>query len=157
MRILVIFTIILLAMIMSGCLSLLEPDIGAFAEQTVYDLNRYLKGNLDENQLIDTYVHLTDLATSSDAEYYGSMLLNLFSNSASEVELISYGETSVKSPQELQQPPSWVEKIYTLNLLLKTNTAKTSDSFAMLIINGKPYLLTVYASGSSIVCYPKIP
>lgn len=138
---------------LTGCLSLFEPDVGEFSEKVVKNINDYLKNNVDANYLTAYYVHINEPATTTDALYYCNKLLDFFDKNASEISLISYGDTGLKS-FELKQPPSWVEKVYVLNLLMKTANGLQPNSCPMLLIDGKPYLLTVYASGTEIVSYP---
>ncbi len=145
--------IVVLVFILSGCLSLLEPNVGQFSEQIVKAINDYLKNNIDSDYFIERYVHVNESATTADAIFYGNKLLDFFGQNASEVSLVSYGDTGLKS-FELNQPPSWVEKVYTLNLLMKAGGKVRTDSCPMLLIEGKPFLLTVYASGTQIVAYP---
>ncbi|HEY8541218.1 MAG TPA: hypothetical protein VIL29_02470, partial [Pseudothermotoga sp.] len=138
---------------LTGCLSLFEPNVGEFSERIVKDINDYLKNNVDANYLTAYYVYINEPATTTDALCYCSKLLDFFDENASEISLVSYGDTGLKS-FELKQPPSWVEKVYVLNLLMKNGEKVQTGSCPMLLIDGKPYLLTVYASGTEIVSYP---
>lgn len=145
--------VVIVVFILTGCLSLLEPNVGKFSEEIVKAINDYLKNDIGSDYLITKYVYICEPATTTDAFYYGNKLLEFFSESASEISLISYGDTGLKSLR-LEQPPSCVEKVYILSLLMKTDQKMRSGACPMLLIEGKPYLLTVYASGTEIISYP---
>ncbi|MGJ8454074.1 hypothetical protein ACSFC1_02070 [Pseudothermotoga sp. U03pept] len=137
---------------LSACLSLLEPNIGDLSEKLVKDLNDYLQGQITSETFIERFVHIGVPATITDARFFGSKFLSFFDENASEVSLVSYGDSGLKS--YLENPPRWVEKVYVLSLLLKTDEKVLTHSCPMLLIEGKPYLMTVYASGTQIVSYP---
>lgn len=144
------FVVLIVVFILSGCLSLLEPNIAKFSEKIVRDINDYLQKNVDVDYLVSHYVHITEPATYTDARYFGKKLIDDLTDSASNISLISFGDSGLKS-FELKQPPQWVEKVYILSLMVdRTRTI----SCPMLLIEGKPYLLTVYASGTDIISYP---
>jgi len=138
--------------LLSACLSLLEPNIGGFSENLVKNLNDYLKGRISLETFIEKFVHIGDSATTTDARFFGNNFLSFFDENASQVSLVSYGDSGLKS--YLENPPRWVEKVYVLSLLLKTDEKALPYSCPMLLIQGKPYFMTVYASGTQIVSYP---
>lgn len=153
MRKMLYLLVVIVVLTLTGCLSLLEPNVEKFSEEIVKAINDYLKNDIGKDYLITKYVHMSEPATTTDAFYYGSKLLELFSENASEISLVSYGDTGLKSLR-LEQPPSWVEKVYILSLLMKTDQKMQSGTCPMLLIEGKPYLLTVYASGTEVISYP---
>ncbi len=147
--------VIIVVLALGGCLSLFEPNVGKFSEEIVKDINDYLQGKVGMQYFVSHYVHIHESATTTDASSYTTDLLELFSKNASEVSLVSYGDTGLKF-FSLERPPSWVDKVYTMNLLMKSAQQVQPGSCPMLLIEGKPYLLTVYASGTTIVSYPML-
>ncbi|MFN3282662.1 MAG: hypothetical protein ACK40Q_00305 [Pseudothermotoga sp.] len=155
MRKVLYLLVIVVVLALGGCLSLLEPNVGKFSEDIVKAINDYLQGNVDVEYLVSRYVHIHESATITDASFHATNLLGFFSQKASEVSLVSYGDTGLKF-FSLESPPSWVDKVYTMNLLMKSTQQLQPGSCPMLLIEGKPYLLTVYASGTAIVSYPML-
>lgn len=155
MRKVLYLLVIVVVLTLGGCLSLFEPNLGKFSEEIVKAINDYLQGNVGVEYLVLRYVHIHEPATTTDASSYATALLEFFSENASEVSLVSYGDSGLKF-FSLERPPSWVDKVYTMNLLMKSTQQVQPGSCPMLLIEGKPYLLTIYASGTTIASYPML-
>lgn len=152
-KILFLLTLIVV-LSLSACLPLLEPNVAGFSENLVKNLDDYLKGQLTAETFIERFVHIGPSATIKDARSLGKEFLSFFDENASEVSLVAYGDSGLKFYTAVEKPPSWVEKVYVLSLLLKTDEKVLTHSCPMLLIEGKPYFMTVYASGTQIFSYP---
>ncbi|MEJ5228828.1 MAG: hypothetical protein WHT65_02400 [Pseudothermotoga sp.] len=154
MRKLLFLSTLIIVLSLSACLPLLEPNVAGFSENLVKNLNDYLDGQISSETFIERFIYTTDSATTTDARFFGNKFLSFFDENASEVSLVGYGDSGLKFYTAVENPPNWVEKVYVLSLLLKTDEKMLTHSCPMLLIEGKPYFLTVYASGTQIVSYP---
>lgn len=149
--------IVMSCFLLWGCMLFLGPNPENLAQQVVADMNGYLSGTISDASFSETYVYLEEPATSTDALFACRNLLDFLTVNASSVGFISVGDSGLKGFDFfIQNPPRFVSKVYIFNAVLESAAGKSACSFPLLLIQGNPYLMTVYSSETALVVYPEI-
>lgn len=157
MKIQSIALIISVAFLLSSCMVFLGPNPENLAQQVVADMNGYLAGTISDALFSETYVYLEEPATTTDALIACKDLLDFLTANASSVGFVSVGDSGLKGFDFfIQNPPQFVTKVYVFNAILESEKGKSACSFPLLLIQGNPYLMTVYSSETALEVYPEI-
>ncbi len=140
-----------------GCLAIQDKTVNLLADKMIKDLNSALSDQTQEGVFIDTYIYITQGATVTDADHYGTKLFDYITSTASSVEFVSVTGTALKNVPifDFANPPSWIGKVYDILVHYKTAVEVKPGVLPGLLIGNRLYLLTVYVQEDKTLVYPR--